>query len=166
MNIGELRSFLKSVPRDRYVTGWEERRALEAIAHYFLRHVPDRYPQLEKFIGQLSIGIIMQLDPEAMWPNIEDLDEVSFNKIAWDQNYIFTTGEWLQAISRLKLLRQFTDDHYLFDETFMAAQMQAIVDKIDPSSDEHQVNLNLLTDLLVEMTEWTGRTLQKDDEGD
>lgn len=143
MNIGELRAWLKTQPRDREVAGIEERHALEAVGKAL--------PEFNAFIAQLTLGAVMRLDPERMWPTLNDVNTKDLVELLNDKDYILTTGELLEAISRFKLTRDLNDDYELFDEESLAHKLRAIMENMETIDFEKSLKFRRIVEVLEDM---------------
>jgi hypothetical protein len=141
MNIGELRSWLKTQPRDQIAIGYDERRALEAAG----RAYPDFF---DRFIGQVTWGAVMRLDPETLWNDPEDVDLDALTELLKDESYALTMGEWLQSISRLKLTRGLKDDYELFDPGKLSKKLRPIMEGIEGISLEKHLIFKKIVGIL------------------
>lgn len=147
MNIGELRSFLKSLPRDRVIADLDARVALNAV----MKITND--PELEKFSSFLMLGLIMRQDPEEMCPNEANFNFGEASAILSSADYAVTVGEWLEAVSRFKLTRKLSNDFVVFNSEYVFALLEGVMLRIEQNSLEKAGCFKSVVEFLGEMND-------------
>lgn len=147
MNIGELRSWLKSKDQTAIAIGYSERRALEAVGRIY----PDVF---ERFLGQATCGAVMRLDPETMWLDHDDIDFDALGELLDDENYVMTYNEWLQAISRFKLIRDLPDDYELFEPEPLLEKLVPVMEGMEEISLEKYFIFKHLVTMIEDMRDY------------
>jgi hypothetical protein len=147
MNIKELRSWLKAQPREALAIGYDERRALEAVGK--------AYPTVfDRFISQVTWGAVMRIDPETLWADPEDVNLDALVNLLKDEEYVMTMGEWLEAISRLKLTRDLNDDYELFDPESLSRTLRPIMEGIEGVSLKKYLIFKHIVQILEDMRDY------------